>query len=123
MYFCTKIFCVEMLKIAVPVHGDFISENFDLCSYYLIYEIENKKIVGKKVEIFSRSFQKRLIDCPEDLGITDIIVHRLDSDSLSKFVATKINLFVGVKIMPPDLLVEEYLNGALQSDTHCITEN
>ena len=111
-----------MLKVAVPVRGEYLSENFTQCSYYLIYEIKNKKIVGKKVEVFTKGFQGMISDWPKKLGITDVIAHGIDKASLSEISDTKINLFVGVSISTPDKLIEEYLNGTLRSDTHSITE-
>ena len=117
-----EIYNSEMLKVAIPVRGDFISESFAYCSYYLIYEIKKRKIIGKKVEVFSHEFQEQIINRPDELGITDIIVHRIDNKSLSKFTSTKINLFVGVNIIPPDLLIEKYLNGTITSNTSHITE-
>lgn len=112
-----------MGKVVLPVSGECLSENFTHCSNYLIYEIENRKIVSKKVEIFPKEFLLRISDWPGDLGITDVIAHKIDEASFAEINSTKINLFVGVRKSQPDLLIEEYLNGTLRSDTHYFTES
>ena len=112
-----------MGKVVLPVSGECLSENFTRCFYYLIYEIENRKIVSKKVEIFPKGFLLGISDWPEKLGITDVIAHKIDEASFAEFNCSKINLFVGVRISQSDLLIEEYLNGTLRSDTHYFTES
>jgi len=112
-----------MGKVVLPVSGECLSENFSRCSNYLIYEIENRKVVSKKVEIFPKEFRLRISDWPMNLGITDVIAHKIDDASFSEISNSKINLFVGVRKSQPDLLIEEYLNGTLRSDTHYFTES
>jgi len=58
----------------------------------------------------------------EKFKITDVIVHGIDKESMAVLSTTKINLFVGVKISNPDLLIKDFLNGTLRSDTHSIVE-
>lgn len=105
-----------MSKIAIPVKDDLLSSSFNYCSYFLIYEIKDKKIIGKKIDFFPEEFKSK-IDQWSNVGVTDVIVHYIDELSLSVLTSTKINLFVGVKISSPDLILEEFLNGTLRSNT------
>lgn len=110
-----------MTKIAIPVKDDLLSSSFIYCSYFLIYEIRDRKIVGKKIDFFPDEFKAK-IDHWSDTGITDVIVHYLDELSLSVLTSTKINLFVGVEVSKPDDIVEEFLSGTLKSNTHTMVE-
>ena len=58
-------------------------------------------------------------------GLSDATIylqHRIDKSYVSYFSDTKINLFVGVNISEPKTLIEEYLNGTLQSNVKNISE-
>ncbi len=112
-----------MVKVAIPVTGDLLSENFGDCSYYVIYEIDNKEVVGKRKEIPQQNIMNILSNWTEDFGITDVIVHGIDHPSAKYFSTTKINLFVGVNISKPEHLIEEYLKGTLQSDAQNIVSH
>ena len=109
------------MKIAIPVTGNILSERFGECSHYIVFEIENKTIVSKKTEVPPIKSIEKLASWAKDSGITDVIVNNISSNYLNYFSDTKINLFVGVKPNNPELLIEEYLNGTLQSDAHNFT--
>ncbi len=109
-----------MSKIAIPVKDDLLSTSYDACAYFLIYDIDDRKVVSKKIEFFPDEFRARIADWYSKPDITDIIVHFIDESSLYALTSTKINLFVGVKINSPDRLIEDFLDGTLKSDTHNI---
>lgn len=109
-----------MVKVAIPVTGDLLSENFGDCAYYEIYEIDDKEVVSKKKDVSPKKRMSELSKWAEASGITDVIVHGIDNPSVNYFSTTKINLFVGVTINEPELLIEEYLKGTLQSDAQNI---
>ena len=111
-----------MAKLVIPVKNDVLSSSFNYCSYFLIYTIENREIISKKVNFFKDDFRSRIAEWSETAGITDVIVHYIDETSLEILSASKINLFVGVKISSPDRLVEDFLEGTLKSDTHNMVE-
>lgn len=115
------IFFSDMSKIAIPVRDNFLCGDFSHCSCFLVYEINHQNIIGKKIDFFPKRFKNEIADWAEKYGITDMIVRGIDKESLEVFSTTRINLFVGVKISNPDLLVEDFLNGTLRSDTHRLT--
>jgi hypothetical protein len=105
-----------MSKVAIPIHDNVLSRNFGTDSHYAIYEIVKKRIVGKYFEIPEAQDKTELTQWIENLGVTDLIVNRIDRDSLLYLGTTKINLFVGVAINQPEILIMEYMNGTLRSD-------
>ncbi len=111
-----------MSKVAIPVKDNLLSRSFNFCSFFLIYEVKERKIIGKKIEFFPYKFRSDISGWSDKSGITDVIVNTIDEASLSEITASKINIFVGVKISTPDLLIAEFLQGTLRSDTRHILE-
>lgn len=109
-----------MTRVVIPVSGNFLSEKFNDCSYYQIIEIDNGATVSRKEGVPSGKYLHKLPLLVKQYGITDVITHRIDRDSLAYFNNTKINLFIGVTINTPDQLIEEYLEGTLKSNTRSI---
>ncbi len=111
-----------MRKIAIPLVENKLSEYFGHCSHYEIFEISNKTIQSSKVEFHSITEIEKIPDWIEQKGITDIITYKIDKKYIALFSNTKINLFVGVPMDSPDILIESYLNGTLKSDAKIINE-
>jgi len=107
-----------MIKIAIPITENILSERFGKCSHYIVYEIEKKTIVNKKNIVPPINDIDKLATWAESTGITDVIVNYISKYYLEYFSNTKINLFVGVKQDTPEQLIERYLNGTLKSDAH-----
>jgi len=105
-----------MIKVAIPTIKNKLSDQFDNCSQYVIYEIENKKVMNKKQTTLDKSKIASLTNWVEEMHITDLIVHSIDKASVSYFSDTKINLFIGVAINSPENLIDEYLSGSLKSN-------
>lgn len=105
-----------MGKVAVPINGTMLSDNFNNCAQILIYDITNKKLVSKLSTLPPQNSIQALNKFTSDMGITDFIVHNIEKSTLTFLADTKINLFVGVEIQPTDTLIEEYLNGTLRSN-------
>lgn len=106
-----------MSKVAIPVLNEVLSNSFNNCGYYDIYEIDQKKIISQKREKLCHKTSHDLNIWVADKGITDLIVHGIDKSSVDYFADTKVNLFVGVSINEPAKLIEDYLKGTLQSNT------
>jgi predicted Fe-Mo cluster-binding NifX family protein len=112
-----------MRKVAIPVSGDYLSEKFKDCTSYHIIEIDIQEHASGKEEILPQHFLSDLSKWDSQYGITDVITHQIDKDSIAYFSDTKINLFIGVHINTPDQLIEEYLKGTLKSNTLSINTN
>lgn len=111
-----------MTKIAIPVKDNLLCRSFSACTYFLIYEIKDKKIISKQINFHPDDFRAKIDQWSDVSGITYVIAHYIDNKSLTALTATKIDLFVGVSITNPDLLVEEFLNGKLKSNTRKLVE-
>jgi predicted Fe-Mo cluster-binding NifX family protein len=111
-----------MSRIAIPVKDDLLSRSFNTCTYFLIYDIRGKKVVGKKINFHPDDFKASIADWSDRYEISDVIVHYIDETSLEMLSASKINIFIGIQVNTPDRLIEDFLAGTLKSDTHNIFE-
>jgi predicted Fe-Mo cluster-binding NifX family protein len=111
-----------MKRVAIPIANKKLSENFGECNHYVIYEID-RKITGIKTALLPAGLE--LTDLPEWLkkeGITDVITHRVNRAIIKLFAANKVNLFVGVPLNTSENLIDDYLQGKLESDNKIIAE-
>jgi len=104
-----------MQKIAVPVVDNKLSPYFASSSLFKIFLVENQTIV--KEYLITASSQS-----PESLplwlvknGVTDIITREIGQKEINLFNQHKINVFVGVKLENPKDLVQEYIDGILET--------
>lgn len=111
-----------MKRVAIPVVNHLLSEYFGECSHYEIFEID-KKISGRKTAQIPVGIAfPELPAWLEKQGITDVIAYRVNREIISLFASKKVNLFVGIPINTPENLIEDYLNGKLESDKKIIEE-
>ena len=111
-----------MKRIAIPVFNDHLSEYFGECSYYEIYEIDHKVLNKKLVELPSGIVITDLPEWLEKQGVTDVIAYKVNRQVISLFASKKVNLFVGLPQQNREKLIDEYLNGKLESDKKIIAE-
>lgn len=111
-----------MKRVAIPITDNRLSEYFGGCNVYEIFEIENGKIYKSSVEVPSVGVVDDLPFWLEQRGITDVIVNRIKKEIISLFASKKINLFVGIRLDKPEKLIEDYLQGKLESDEDIINE-
>ena len=55
-------------------------------------------------------------------GVTDVIAFKVNRDIISLFASKKVNLFIGIKAESSEKLIDDYLNGRLESDKNIIAE-
>ena len=111
-----------MKRIAIPIVDNLLSEYFGECNYYELFEIEGNNIQKRSFELPQG---KNITDIPEWLsqqGVTDVIAYKVNTKIVSLFTSRKLNLFLGVPKHSPDKLIEDYLNGKLESDKGIIEE-
>ena len=60
--------------------------------------------------------EKKIQEWAVEKKITDVIVYKMDRAVIDLFVKNKINVYIGVPIETPKFLIDEYLNGRLESD-------
>jgi len=111
-----------MKRVAVPVVKGKLSEYFGQCNHYEIFEIRDEDIRSETIEVPPKEDITRLPEWAASIGITDMIVYKIDKRIITLFAPFRINLFVGIPINSPRNLIEEYLNGNLKSDEKVISE-
>ena len=111
-----------MKRVAIPVVNNLLSEFFGTCSHYEIFEID-KKVLNRYQLLIPDGAE--ITDLPfwlEKMGITDVISFRVNPKIIKLFASKKVNLFVGIPIGSPDVLIEDYLKGRLESNEKIIAE-
>ncbi len=111
-----------MKRVAIPVTQGKLSEYFGGCNHYEIFEIDGGNLARSEIKVPP---QRDITELPEwavHQEITDIITHKVDNRILTLFTAKKINLFVGIAVDTPLILIEDYMSGKLQSDEKIINE-
>jgi len=111
-----------MKRVAIPIVKDKLSEYFGQCNYYKIYDVDNGNVKNNSSEVPPDQDLMNLPIWAANQGITDVIVHKIDKKIITLFAGKKIDLFVGVDINSPAILIEDYLNGNLKSNERIIKE-
>lgn len=111
-----------MKRIAIPVKEGKLSKYFGQCGYYEIFEIENNSVQANTLEVPPMKDIQKLPTWIKSQGITDIIAHKIDKNTISLFNNLKVNLFIGIPIKLTNILVDDYLRGQLKSDSNIIKE-
>ncbi|MBC8486669.1 MAG: ATPase [Bacteroidetes bacterium] len=105
-----------MKKIALPVKENKLSPHFGECSHFKFYYEENGKIIKEDL-IPAPPQQPELIpNWFVEKGVTDVIAAGIGLKLIEILNQQKINVFVGVKVEDPRVLVQEYLDGTLETN-------
>lgn len=104
-----------MKKVALPIYNSQLSPDFERCSEFIIFTVENENIINRDTMythlqpgLFPYWLAKK--------GVTDVITKGIDINAVNKFNQFKINVFVGVNLFDPEILIEEFLNGTLETN-------
>jgi len=111
-----------MKRVAIPIVNERLSEYFGECNHYEIFEIDKNVWKRKTAQMPSGIVAKDLPSWLEKQGISDVIAYKVNREIISLFASKKVNLFVGIRIDSPENLIEDYLNGKLESDKKIIAE-
>ena len=109
-------------RVAIPVTNEQLSEFFGECNHYEIFGIDGKIVDREKISLPAGTTTSELPGWLEEMGITDVITFRINPKIIHLFASKKVNLFVGVPVNSPEVLIEEYLQGKLESDEEIIRE-
>jgi len=111
-----------MKRVAIPISNNKLSEFFGECEQYEIYDIDSG-ITGKQSANIPEGINiKELPDWIEKQGITDVIAYKVNPGIIRLFASKKVNLYVGIQPDSPQKLIDEYLQGKLESDERVINE-
>lgn len=111
-----------MRRVAIPISENELSEFFGECNHYEFFEIDKKIVNRKLVKI---PFDMTILKLPEWLknqGVTDVIAYKVNKQIISLFASNKVNIFVGIAKKSPQSLIDDYLQGKLESDKNIIED-
>lgn len=111
-----------MKRVAIPIKDNTLSDYFGSCNFYEIFEVEAESIL-KKVHVIPSDIPA--LELPNWLhkqGVTDVIAYKVNQNIISLFASNKVNLFVGVEVKSSEKLIDDYLNGKLESNKNIIAE-
>ena len=103
-----------MKKVALPIINNQLSQHFEQCSGFIIFTFKDKSL---KKDLVSPHIQQGIFPhWLAEQGVTDIITKEIENNSASKLNKFKINVFAGVELFGPQQLVEQFLNGTLETN-------
>ena len=105
-----------MKIIALPVNEDKLSPHFGLSSHFKFYWEENGKIIKEGLFPAPVQLPDLIPNWLIEKGVTDVIAAGIGLKPIEILNQHKINVFVGVKVKDPKVLVEEYLDGILETN-------
>ena len=109
-------------RVAIPVTNEQLSEFFGECNHYEIFEIDGKIVDRKEAKFPAGTIATELPAWLDEKGITDVIAFRVNPKIINLFASKKVNLFVGIQPDTPQKLIEDYMQGKLESDEKMIHE-
>ncbi|MBN2166890.1 MAG: hypothetical protein JW717_11485 [Marinilabiliaceae bacterium] len=111
-----------MKRIAIPVNNGMLSEYFDKCNHYEIFELRDNYVVSDEIEVPPKDDLFSLPQWVANHNITDVVAYKVDKSIINLFSKYKINLFVGIAVQSPQLIVEAYMMNNLKSDENIISQ-
>lgn len=105
-----------MTKISLPIKKNKLSSHFEDCTHFKFYHVENGTIIKEDLvpapinqpEIFPNWLIQK--------GTTDLIAAGIGLKPIEILSRHKINVFVGVKVENPNVLVKKFLDGILETN-------
>ena len=104
-----------MQKIAIPVLDDKLCPHFTSSLLFQIFHVENQAIVKEYIIQPTSQLSDSLMAWLAKEGVTDVITREIGNKEINFFNQHKINVFVGVKLENPKYLVQEYIDGTLET--------
>jgi predicted Fe-Mo cluster-binding NifX family protein len=109
-----------MQKIAIPVLDDKLSPHFTTSLLFKIFFVNDETIIKETILSLPSKLQVSLPVWLAKRGITDLITRQIGQRDINLLNQHKINVFVGVKSENPKDLVQEYINGTLETHDNLI---
>jgi predicted Fe-Mo cluster-binding NifX family protein len=106
---------MEYKKIAIPLRKKQLSPNFENCSGFIIFTVKDHKCI--KIELKKNHHQSEINPHRlANIGVTDVIARGIGINTAIQFNKFKINVFAGVESSKPEQLVEQFLNGSIETN-------
>lgn len=109
-----------MQKIAIPILDHKLSPHFASSLLFNIFLVEDQAIVKEYIIQPPSQLSESLVVWLAKESITDIITSRIGHKEIIFFNQHKINVFVGVKLENPKDIMQEYIDGTLETHDNLI---
>ena len=107
-----------MKKIAIPVSNGLLGVHFGHCEHFYIYETEGGEVKKKEV-ITPPPHQPDLYPAwLNEKKVTHVIAGGMGQKAIDNFKRKSINVHTGAPQMSPDEIVQNFLNGTLETTTN-----
>lgn len=105
-----------MKKIAIPVTGNTLSPHFGHCEYFKFYEVKNQMVINEEMIKAPIHKSNIILNWLIDRNTTDIITNGIGHNAIEILNQNKINVFVGAEVKHPKDLLNDLMNGTLETD-------
>lgn len=107
-----------MKKIAIPSSSGLLGVHFGHCEHFYIYETEGGEVKRREI-ITPPPHQPDLYpDWLSKQNVTDVIAGGMGQKAIDNFKRKKINVHTGAPQESPDEIVQNFLNGTLETTTN-----
>lgn len=111
-----------MQIIAIPILNDKLKQQFAGSLLFQIFHVENQEIVKEYLIRTPSGLSYSLTAWLAKKNITDIITNGIANEEINFFNQHKVNVFVGAKIKIPKTLVQEYIDGTLETHDNLLVQ-
>lgn len=105
-----------MKKLAIPVIGKTLSPHFGQCEHFKFFEVKNHKVIHEEIIKAPEHKPGLLPNWLIGKKVTDVITGGIGHKAIEIFNQNKINVFVGVEVKDSNELVNDYLEGTLETN-------
>ena len=104
-----------LLRIAVPIDGNMLSQHFGHAKQFLIADIKDGEIKGTEMKTPPPHEPGVLPNWMSELGVNVVIAGGMGARAVSLFDRMGIKVIVGAPQMDPVEVIKEYLRGTLRT--------
>ncbi len=109
-----------MSKVAIPIKNHRLSDDFRQCDYVSIVDYDKDQRLRARIALPCDPAMG--VEQIMRLGVSDLIVYKIDYALLQAFEAHKVNVFVGIERRGLEQIMSDYLEGKIYSDNRMIEE-
>lgn len=102
-------------KFAIPFSKNQLSKHFGKAEYFVFIDTENKSVITSKQIKTPDHEHGQLPKWISDQGATHIITGGIGHKAMARLQELNIELIYGVETEKPEILVQKFLGGNLQS--------
>ena len=112
-----------MKKLAIPLEKDKISQHFDHCRQFNIFEIEGKKVINEYKATPPPHTPGALPNWLAKDGITDLVTGGIGPKAIDLLKNANINIYSGVESKDIETIVNDFISETLESGANYCHHN